>query len=88
MKNEGSVKKMREQEQDKHFSEIEAIFNCHKNNAEARAKVAFIHKFGEDVWDKKIQPIIDNGIMDIFNEKPNVHTLFFVNAVFLFVNNF
>ena len=65
-----------------------AIFNQHKNKADERAKKAFIEMFGQKDWDKNIQPLIDNGIMSIFNEEPNTYTIAYVAFVFAFVNEF
>lgn len=63
-----------------------AMFNSHVNRAKDRAKRSFIKKFGRKVWDKRLQPFIDAGIMSIFNKKPNRWTEFYVNKVTSFVN--
>jgi hypothetical protein len=62
-----------------------ALFNCHLNNAQERAKVAFIKRFDEASWKKEIQPFIDKGLMSI-TENPNGYARWFVEAVAIFVN--
>lgn len=63
-----------------------ALFNCHVNKANRRAKVAFIEKYGKAVWDKQLQPKVTTGIMVILQEPPTKYTRFYVNTVTKFVN--
>jgi hypothetical protein len=65
-----------------------SVFNCHSNKADERAKVAFIDLFDQKLWDKKIQPFIDKGVMSIFDEKLNTHTQFYAWTIWLFVNGY
>jgi len=68
---------------DAHF----ALFNSHVNDAREKAKQVFIEMYGKGTWDEKMQPIIDEGIMSVFNEDPNQFTAVYVGFVFLFVNH-
>lgn len=43
-----------------------AVFNCHKNNAKARADQDFIAEFGQQVFNESIQPLHEAGIMQLF----------------------
>lgn len=63
-----------------------ALFNCHVNDAEKRAKIKFIISNGTKCWNKEIQPFVDQGIMSIFNVKPNKWTVEFLKDVCRFVN--
>ena len=63
-----------------------AVFNQHINNAGERTKVAFDKRFGEGAWEKYMQKYEDNGIMTIFQEKPNEYTKWYAEAVAIFVN--
>lgn len=63
-----------------------ALFNYHVNNAKTKAKKAFIQRFGQEKWDTVMKPYVKNGIMGIFNDKPTDETKFYVDAVFIFVN--
>ncbi len=63
-----------------------AVFNLHINDAESKAKQAFVKRFAQETFDSEIQPFIDKGIMSIFNTKPTEHTRWYVEAVGIFVN--
>lgn len=63
-----------------------AVFNCHVNNARARARRAFIAKYGRPAYMKVIYPYWRRGIMSIFHDKPTEHTKFFVDKITEFVN--
>lgn len=63
-----------------------AVFNCHVNNAKARADAEIIAQFGQEVFDKKIAPYHKKGIMAIFNKKPNHVTAAWVAVCTAFVN--
>lgn len=65
-----------------------SVFNNHINKAAERAKVAFLDLFDQKLWDKRIQPFVDKGIMSLFNEKPNTHSQFYVWTIWLFVNGY
>jgi hypothetical protein len=72
--------------QDEPMDPFFALFNCHINNAQEGAMKEFINTFGQDVWDKRIQPFMDKGIMSIFDKKPNKYTRWFVMKVQEIVN--
>ena len=55
-----------------------ALFNCHVNNALEKTTEKYKEIWGAKRFEKKIQPFIDNGIMSIFNTKPNRDLKFFV----------
>lgn len=55
-----------------------ALFNCHINNALETTIEKYKEFFGENRFEKKIKPFIDNGIMSIFGVKPNRDLMFFV----------
>src|SRR6185503_4859330 len=63
-----------------------AVFNCHLNNAKAKAKRRFKKKFGAEVWKLEIQPFLNKGIMSIFEQEPNDHTLWYVDEITAIVN--
>lgn len=65
-----------------------SVFNLHVNKAGDRAKTAFIARYGQKKWDKEIEPFHHAGIMSIFGQKPNEYTEWYVNAIWLFVNDF
>ena len=76
------TKRKGEPAMDAHFS----LFNCHVNGAKEKANRSFIQKFGQEKFDKEIQPFHEDGIMGIFDKKPTKYTRFYVLAVFCFVN--
>lgn len=49
-----------------------SVFNLHVNNAGKRANAEFIAQFGQEAYDKEIQPSYDEGIMSIFNKEQTV----------------
>lgn len=55
-----------------------AMFNCHKNNALEKTCNKFKEIWTDKKFESKIQPIIEAGVMSIFQEKPNKYTKFFV----------
>lgn len=63
-----------------------AVFNCHLNNANERAAKEFVDKYGLSIWTREIQPIIDCGVMSIFQQGPNEWTQFYVDTVTRIVN--
>jgi hypothetical protein len=65
---------------------VESVFNCHINNAQEKAIGAFRKKYGREVFLKEIDPLIKRGIMSVFNQEPNEHTLFFVKRIEFYVN--
>ena len=65
-----------------------ALFNSHINDAERRAKDAFIGFFGEEAWATDIQPHLDYGIMSILRETPTIRTQFYVYTIWTMVNRY
>jgi hypothetical protein len=65
-----------------------ALFNCHKNNAQERAKESYIAFFGKESFDANVQPYIDNGIMSILKTQPTPTLQFYVYTIWNFVNGF
>lgn len=63
-----------------------AVFNHHINNAHQRAVDELVAQWGQDLFDKEIQPFIDDGIMSIFHRGPNVQTMAYVVLVTAYVN--
>lgn len=63
-----------------------ALFNCHINAADSRAKKAYIDTWGQKSWYKHIQPCWDVGIMSIFNVKPNKLRKWYIEKVTEYVN--
>lgn len=63
-----------------------AVFNCHVNGAKAKAREAFIEKYGREVWDEKLAGPERDGIMVIFKTPPTEWTQFYVDQVTKFVN--
>ena len=57
-----------------------AVFNS-DNNMVDLVKDKFVNKFSERSYKKYITPLIYDGVMGIFDEKPNKYSLFFVNEV-------
>lgn len=62
-----------------------AVFNCHRNDAAAKAKEAFVAKYGEAQFDRRIGPILKAGIMSVFNDR-NEWTMFYVDQIHAAVN--
>jgi len=67
---------------DTHF----AMFNCHANDAEERANAEFTAQFGQEAFDTEIQPILDAGIMSIFDGAPTSLTAAYAALVTAYVN--
>jgi hypothetical protein len=65
-----------------------ALFNCHINNAEERAKESYIAFFGKESFDANIQPYLDKGIMSILKTQPTPTLQFYVYTIWNFVNGF
>ena len=63
-----------------------AVFNGHVNDANTRARIDFVNKFGSITWGKIMQPLIDDGIMVIFDKDPTEHTKFYAEQVAKYVN--
>lgn len=42
-----------------------AVFNCHKNNAKARADQDFVAEFGQDAYERSIKPLHEAGTMKV-----------------------
>lgn len=63
-----------------------ALFYGHRNDATERAKTKFITSNGKNCWNKEIQPFVNQGIMSLFNAKPNKWTVEFLKDVCRFVN--
>lgn len=63
-----------------------AVFNCHINNASARADAEYVAQFGQKAFDKHIAPLHKAGIMSIFNDKPSMYTMSWVVLVTAYVN--
>lgn len=63
-----------------------AVFNCHVNNADRKARRDFRAKFGPDAWQKHMTPFVRKGLMSIFDEPQNKHTKFYADAVTRYVN--
>lgn len=67
---------------DLHFS----LFNCHINDAFERSKAMFIKRWSQLAWDQQIQPFVDKGIMSILQTYPDSYAQWFVECVWIFVN--
>lgn len=63
-----------------------ALFNWHVNNANRRIKKEFVAKYGQKAWDRHIKPHVKQGIMSIFETKPNRYKVWFVKRVQEMVN--
>lgn len=63
-----------------------SVFNCHINNAKERSKALFVACFGQDKWDREIQPFHNKGIMTIFHKKPTKYVQWYVDTVTAIVN--
>jgi len=63
-----------------------AVFNCHIGDALNKAKKEFKEKYSALVYKKEIEGFVENGIMAIFNQKPNVYTQYFADTITKFVN--
>ena len=64
-----------------------AVFNGHVNDAFNKANAAFIEKFGQETFDRVIQPLHDQGVMAIFNTGPTEHTEWYAKKVQEIVND-
>ncbi len=65
-----------------------AVFNCHINHAQDKARKAFISKYGKPCYMKEVHPTVREGLMSIFNHKPNSFTTYFVAKIKHFVNEY
>jgi hypothetical protein len=65
-----------------------ALFNSHINDAQDRAKDAFIGFFGKEAWETDIQPHLDYGVMSILRETPTIRTQFYVYTIWTMVNKY
>jgi len=65
-----------------------AVFNGHVNDAQERADEAFVKRFGELAFEYEIRPHHKNGIMSIFQVKPNEYTVWYVEMIAVFANEF
>jgi len=63
-----------------------SVFNCHVNNAGRRADEEFVALFGQKRFDRHIRPYHVEGIMSLFQCKPNKWQLVWVALVSAFVN--
>lgn len=63
-----------------------AMFNCHINDAQTKADRAFIDKYGKGQWSRRIKPLQEAGIMDIFYQSKDEWLLFYIDSVHAFVN--
>lgn len=78
----GTAEEPPREKMDLYFS----VFNCHVNDAEKKAVTAYKEKYGEDVFERVIQPILDAGIMSIFDKPPTEETKAFATLIQDFVN--
>ena len=74
--------KQKEERMDQCFS----VFNQHVNKADKRADKEFIAQYGQPAFNCHITPRHKEGIMSIFNRKPNKYTLAWVTLVTAYVN--
>lgn len=63
-----------------------AVFNCHVNDAKAKADAQFKRAFGLAKFNRHIKPYDDEGIMSIFDVTPNQYRLAWVMMVTVLVN--
>ena len=63
-----------------------SVFNLHVNKAGERADKEFIAQYGQAAFNRYIAPRHKEGIMSIFNRKPNKYTLAWVTLVTAYVN--
>lgn len=63
-----------------------SVLSSHSKGARAKARAVFIRNFGQEGWDRYIQPFEDRGMMAVFNEPPNFHTMFYVTAITMLAN--
>lgn len=63
-----------------------AVFNLHVNRAGYRADREFKAQFGLEMYEKHIAPLRRDGVMAIFQHKPNVYEFAWVALVTAFVN--
>ena len=63
-----------------------AVFNQHISDAAAKARDLFIRTFGQETWDRELEPYARNGIMAIFEKDFTFYTGFYAIAVMLIVN--
>ena len=62
-----------------------AVFNVRRGER-WRASRAFIKKWGRDAYRREILPLWRKGIMSIFQQPPNRHTLSYAYTIRYFVN--
>jgi len=63
-----------------------SVFNQHLNDAAELTRADFIEIFGQEDWDREMQPFVDKGVMSLFQEEPNPYTKFYVKTVTKYVN--
>ena len=63
-----------------------AVFNLHINNAGPKADREFVRIFGQEKFDKYIQPLHDAGIMSMFGNSPGKYSLIWAAMVTVLVN--
>jgi hypothetical protein len=64
-----------------------AVFNQHVNDAGKRAEAAFITAFGVKTWNRVMKPLVNEGIMAMFQKPPTVYTLWYARTVQAIVND-
>lgn len=63
-----------------------AVFNCHVNDAKARADAEFIEQWGQDSFDTHIAPLHEQGIMLVLQGEPTPEKVAWVTLCTAFVN--
>jgi len=63
-----------------------AVFNLHCNTAGERANTEFIKQFGSKTFQRHILKRHEEGIMSIFDHKPNIYTVAWITLVTAYVN--
>lgn len=63
-----------------------SVFNQHINDADKKAKNAFIKRFGTFAWHQQMKPFEKVGIMSVFKSAPTQFTTYYINMVHHFVN--
>ncbi len=57
-----------------------AVFNTRPDELES-ARISFTERFGEEAYRDEIAPVVEQGLMSIFNSPPNEHTRCFVDTL-------
>ena len=63
-----------------------SVFNCHLNDADKRATMDVIAKFGVKKYAEELQPFQEKGIMSIFKVEPTDVAKYYVDRVEEYVN--